>query len=668
MRRMLLAIMLLATSPAFAADLALKRVMLSSAGVGYFEYEADVDGAATLGLDVPLDQVDDVLTSLVVFDSAGGVGTVELPGRDNTRAEFGNLPFGPTALNSPVDYLNSLQGVEISVQGPRPMTGRIMHADRITESLPGPPAATVQRTRVTLMGASGLQQFVLEDAESLQVTDTALRTRIGSALESLRREASLSMRHVTLHSEGTGHRTVRVGYVAVAPLWKASYRLVLPAKDGDPAHLQGWAVLENQSGTDWNGISLTLQYGNPVTFRQAIYRSYYVQRPEVPVEILGRILPDVDTRARPAAELAKSAPAGAAAFAPTPFAAAPAPAPMVAQDRGMPMAQAAAQVQTAEGVEETIFQLATPVVLAAGHTANVPILDKNIPAERVDLSTPNDTHPLSSIRITNNTGTSLPAGVLTLYDASGAAMFAGDARLGGLPVGESRLLSFAQDLRTTVERDSSGQATLASLTASQGVLHITTRQREVLRVTLSAPANESRRVLVEIPKEGDRTLTLEGGAIQGTEETATAWRVPVSLKSGEVRKLTAYVDRLDREDTTLLDNDAEVVVSLLNQQTLTPAARTALQRVASLRQDLAAKRAALAQLQAQRTAIEQDEDRIRKNLQAVAASDALHARLTRALDADETRLEQLATAIDQATAVADKAHQSLADAIGTLKI
>src|SRR5579863_8430869 len=379
---LLLAFLLLATPPAFAADLSLKRVMLSSAGVDYFEYEAEVDGAAALGLDVPLDQVDDVLTSLVVFDSAGGVGTVELPGRDNTRAEFGNLPFGPTALNSPVDYLNSLQGVEIAVQGPRPMTGRIMHAERITETLPGPPPVSVQRTRVTLMGASGLQQFVLEDAESIQVTDPTLRARIGSALESLRREASLSMRHITLHSEGTGHRTVRVGYVAVAPLWKASYRLVLPAKDGDPARLQGWAVLENQSGADWNGIALTLQYGNPVTFRQAIYRSYYVQRPEVPVEILGRILPDIDTRARPT-ELAKSAPAGAmgsAVGAPL----APAPAPMVAQNRAMAMAQPTEQVQAAEGVEETTFQLATPVVLATGHTANVPIIDKSIPAQRVD--------------------------------------------------------------------------------------------------------------------------------------------------------------------------------------------------------------------------------------------------------------------------------------------
>ena len=663
MRRVILAFLLLAATPAYAADLALKRVMLSSAGVGYFEYEADVDGPATLSLDVPLDQVDDVLTSLVVFDSAGGVGTVELPGRDNTRAEFGNLPFGPTALNSPVDYLNSLQGVEISVQGPRPMTGRIMHADRITETLPGPPPVSVQRTRVTLLGATGLQQFVLEDAESIQVTDPTLRARIGSALESLRREASLSMRHITLHSEGTGHRTVRVGYVAVAPLWKASYRLVLPAKDGDPARLQGWAVLENQSGADWNGIALTLQYGNPVTFRQAIYRSYYVQRPEVPVEILGRILPDTDTRAR-AAELAKAAPAGAAAFAP-----APAPAQMsMAQARAIPMAPAAEPAQVAEGVEETIFQLPTPVVLAAGHTANVPIIDKSIPAERVDLATGNDTHPLSAIRITNDTGASLPAGVLTLYDASGAATFAGDARLGGLPVGESRLLSFAQDLRTTVERESSGQTSLASLTAAQGVLHITMRQREVLHVTLTAPAHEARRVLVEIPKEGDRTLTLEGGPVSGTEETATAWRVPVSLKPGEVHKLTAYIDRLDREDTALLNNDAAVVVTLLNEQTLTPAARTALQHLATLRQDAAAKRTAVDQLKAQQTAIEQDEDRIRKNLEAVAPNDALHARLTRALDADETKLEQLTAAIDQATAAADKAHQALVDAVGALKI
>ncbi len=669
MQRVIMAVLLLAATPAFAADLALKRVMLSSAGVGYFEYAADVDGPVALGLDVPLEQVDDVLNSLVVFDSTGAVGTIELPGRDNTRASFGNLPFGPAALQSPVEYLNSLQGVEISVQGPRPMSGRIVHAEPITETVPtapGLPPASVRRTRVTLLGASGLQQFVLEDAESVQVTDPDLRGRIGQALDSLRREASRSMRHITLHSDGTGHRTVRVGYVAAAPLWKATYRLVLPAKDGDPARLQGWAVLENQSGADWNGIALTLQYGNPVTFRQAIYQSYYVQRPEVPVEILGRILPNIDTRAQPA-QMAKSVPAGAAAFA----APAPPPAPAsiaMEQARALPMAPPSNQVQVAEGAEETIFQLPMAVDLAAGHTASVPIVDRNVPAERVDLDTSDSTHPLSAIRITNDTGASLPAGVLTLYDASGAATFAGDARLGGLPTGENRLLSFAQDLRTTVERTSTEQTTLASLTAAQGVLHVTTRQREVLRIKLTPPANDPRRVLVEIPRGGDATLTVEGAPIPGIEETATAWRIPVSLKPGETRTITAYIDRLEREDTVLLDNDAAVVVAMLNEQSLTPTARAALQRLAALRQDEAAKRAALDQLKGQQAAVLQDEDRIRRNLAAVAANDALHARLTRALDADETKLEQLGAAIEQATATVDKAHQALADAAGSLRL
>jgi hypothetical protein len=673
MRRLTLAFLLLGAAPAVAADISLKRVMLSSAGVGYFEYEADVDGPTTLGLDVPLEQVDDVLTSLVVFDSAGGVGTVELPGRDNTRASFGDVPFGPEALRSTVDYLNSLQGVEIAVQGPRPMTGRLVHAERVAEALPAaqggqPPApqgqTTVQRTRVTLLGSDGMRQFVLEDADSVQVTDPALRVRIGQALDSLRREANQSVRHIALRSTGAGRRTVRVGYVAAAPLWKATYRLVLPAAAGDPARLQGWAVLENLSGTNWDDIALTLQYGNPVTFRQAIYQSYFVQRPEVPVEILGRILPSIDTRARPAevAAAPKAAPLpppGARGFA---AAATPAPA------RADVMAPPAEPSQVAESVEETIFQLPTPVALTAGHTANVPIIDRGIPAERLDLAAGDDPHPLSAIRITNDTGTSLPAGVLTLYDTSGAATFAGDARLGGLPAGEQRLLAFAQDLRTTVERDTSEQTTLASLTAADGVLHITTRQREILRITITGPVHEPRHVLVEIPKGDDRTLTLEGDATPGIEETATAWRVPVSVKPGEVLGLTAYLDRLEREQTTLLDDDAQVVVRLLNEQALTPAARTALQRLAALRQDEAAKRAIMNQLKAQQAAILQDEDRIRRNLAAVAPGDALHGKLTRSLEADETKLDQLNQAIEQITAAAAKAHLALADAAASLRL
>src|SRR5258708_38009009 len=80
------------------------------------------------------------------------------------------------------------------------------------------------------------------------------------------------------------------------PLWKATYRLSQPADPASAsARLQGWAVLENFSGQSWNDVELTLLSGNPVTFRQALYQSYYVPRPIVPVEAGNRTLPPPDS-------------------------------------------------------------------------------------------------------------------------------------------------------------------------------------------------------------------------------------------------------------------------------------------------------------------------------------------------------------------------------------
>ena len=258
MARLLIAALLLLglTAQGEAADLILKRVMLSSAGVGYFEYAADVDGDAVLGLDVPLGQVDDILMSLVVFDPDGGVVSVELPARDNTVQAFGDAPLTPETLQSPVAYLNALRGTEVTVAGPRPMTGRIVSAEEVNETID---TGNTRRTRVTILGDDGLRQFVLEDTDSVQVTDPELRERIKRALEASRREASGSARHLTIRVKGNGARTVAVGYVAGAPLWKATYRLMLPAGVSSTARLQGWATLENQSGADWKAVTLTLQ-------------------------------------------------------------------------------------------------------------------------------------------------------------------------------------------------------------------------------------------------------------------------------------------------------------------------------------------------------------------------------------------------------------------------
>src|SRR5437588_9792697 len=287
-------VFLLAVLPADAADLVLKRVVLSTGGVGYFEYEAAVEGDATLTLDVPLDQVDDVLKSLVVYDAGGSAGAITLPGREPLTRSFVDLPFDRTALGSATALLNALQGAEIRVAAPKAIAGRLVHVDDETVRGAGDVAQT--RSRVSVMTESGLQQFVLQEVDAVAFADPALQRQVEAALSRIAAYRTGGRRQLTLSTRGAGQRNVRVGYVVAMPLWKASYRLsLMPDPKTETARLQGWAVLENFSGRAWQDVELTLLSGNPVTFRQALYESYYVPRPMVPVESGSRVLPPPDT-------------------------------------------------------------------------------------------------------------------------------------------------------------------------------------------------------------------------------------------------------------------------------------------------------------------------------------------------------------------------------------
>ena len=376
-RRWLASVLFAVAGPANAADLSLQRVMLSSGGVGYFEYEAAVDGNATLKLDAPIEQVDDILKSLVVYDDGGTTGEITLPGREPLTQSFVDLPFDRTALDSAPALLNALQGAELRVTGPKPMSGRLLRV--VEETSRGTDGLVIPRDRVTLLTDAGIEQFVLQDAVSVAFVDPDLQKKVGDALSRLASHRSDRRRQLTLETRGAGQRNIRVGYVVGVPLWKASYRLSLPAEpQTDRARMQGWAILENFSGQDWHDVSLTLLSGNPVTFRQALFESYYVKRPNVPVEVAGRILPSPDT-----ATIAAEAPARDAAPLPAPLQKS-----LAARSAGEampappPPASAPAQIeaaQAAESVTQTAFTLPYRVSVAAGQSLAVPILDRELP-------------------------------------------------------------------------------------------------------------------------------------------------------------------------------------------------------------------------------------------------------------------------------------------------
>src|SRR4051812_1001368 len=167
---------LIATT-AQAADPALTRVTLSSGGVGQFEYAAEVDGAATVPLDVPLAQVDDLLKSLRVDDVAG-TPSVRLPGREPLSESFRTLPFGPEALGSPEALLRTLVGESVRVPGPG-ISGTIVAVNDVEIVLPNQ-GGTLTRHRLTIATTAGVESVVLEEVQGIEFTSEMLRGQIAA--------------------------------------------------------------------------------------------------------------------------------------------------------------------------------------------------------------------------------------------------------------------------------------------------------------------------------------------------------------------------------------------------------------------------------------------------------------------------------------------------------
>ncbi len=660
-----------------ADDLALRRVMLSTGGVGYFEYETTVAGDAALSVVVRMDQVDDVLKSIVVYDDTGGVGTISLPGREALEHVFRDLPFDPDDLTSPVRLLRAVVGAEVATTGARALTGRLL-AVVPEDTVVGDGNATVTQHRLSLMTEDGLRQLILENVESLRFLDPTLDTQIRDAMAAVAEHRQQDRRRLTITTRGATERSVRVGYVVEAPLWKAAYRLTLAAGDTDAGLVQGWAVLENLSGEAWQDVDLTVVSGNPVTFRQALYNAYFVDRPDVPVEVLGRILPKRDDGALPTLPQIMAT----VAAAPRPgvrarglpvvtadgteaFMAEAAPGQAMAAARPAELAAAVSQ----EATTQVTFRYPELVTLANGSSLLMPIIAGPLPAERLALYQPSThpKHPLAAVRLTNDSASGLPPGVLTLYEqsADGPANFVGDAQLGVFPAGEERLLSFALDQRVRIDRDSRADRALTQATIADGVLRLVRTERQVTVYTIQGAARADRTVLIEHPRRADWTLVAPADPDSMTD---TAYRLRTGVPAGGTVHLEAVMERLVTDRYRLFDVSDQRLDLLVDGERLPPALVEALQRAAALRRAVSEQETRLADLQAQRNRLIDDQGRLRENLQAVPRDSDLFRRYLERLGAAEDRLDTLAGQRVKTQNALDDARADLADFIRSLDV
>jgi hypothetical protein len=664
MRWLIVALVSLVALPAFAQDLVLKRVMLSSGGLGYFEYEATVEGDANLKLTVSLEQVDDVLKSLVVYDDKGGVGGLSLPGKEPLQQTFKDMPFDQAAFQSPAKLLDALRGAQISVGGPRAMSGRIVSVEEETQTL-NDGKTTTKRTRVALFTDNGIQQFILEDAENLQFADPALRDKIGQALLAIQSNRAKDSRTLELSARGKGKRLVRVAYIVAAPVWKASYRLTLPADPNAPkADLQGWATVENLSGQDWKGVELTLVSGRPVAFHQALYEAYYVTRPEVPVEVADRLNPNVDRGGVAVATAQRER-----QFAPPPPPAAPKPAmPMQKSEMsaGMPMSQAGnvEQVQATDAATQVSFKFPSPVTVANGRTLSIPVVDRQVPSQRLALFQSDTTarNPMAAVRITNDGDTGLPPGILTIYerDKGGAVAYVGDGRLSNVPTGEKRLIAYALDEKITIEREAAQTQRLATGTIAGGVLHYSRVLRQTATYRIHGPAKEPRQLIIMQRQLPGWTLTKPDA--KGMELSEGYYRIPFQLPGGDVVQVAEIVqEQTQQQQLRLLDATDDQVKVFAQATEFDAKTREALTKVLQLQQAVAEAQRKVTQIDSDKQQIVQEQSRLRDNLARVPANSDLQRRYLATLDKQETELEAISTRRTDA----EKAVETARDALRT---
>ncbi len=250
-------------------------------GVGYFEHVGSVHGNESVTVSFTSGQLNDVLKSLTVLDLNGGrIAGVAYGTSAPVNRQLGDLrlPIGDDATLAEV--LGALRGTRIEIKnGTSVLTGRLLSVEKKTRIIVN---ATVEVDYLSLMTENGeLRTTELSPSFSVRLLEPGLAGRLDRYLNLVSAEREADVRNMVISTEGTGDRSLYVSYISEVPVWKSTYRLVLNSKAEKGPLLQGWAIVDNVVGEDWNNVELSLVAGAPQSFIQNLSQPYYAQRPTI---------------------------------------------------------------------------------------------------------------------------------------------------------------------------------------------------------------------------------------------------------------------------------------------------------------------------------------------------------------------------------------------------
>ncbi len=268
-------------------NLPLKRVILFNSGVGFFEHSGKVDGNAKVEMKFKVDQVNDLLKSMVVEDLDGGqISTVNYGSKDPITKTLKSFSIDLTANPTLAQLLQQVRGERVELEAPNKFSGIILGVE--TRKKQVGKDTIIDEDILNLLCDEGFHAVPMDTIATLRLSNAKLDAELRKALALLASAHDTDKKDVELSFLGQGQRRVRVGYIQESPVWKTTYRLVL--SDEKPL-LQGWAIVENTSEEDWSNVNLSLVSGRPISFVMDLYQPLYVPRPEVQLELLTSLRP-----------------------------------------------------------------------------------------------------------------------------------------------------------------------------------------------------------------------------------------------------------------------------------------------------------------------------------------------------------------------------------------
>ena len=581
-------------------DLPVRKVVLYKNGVGYFEHAGSVTGNQRVAIDFTSPQLNDVLQSLTVLDEGGGrIAGVNYNSTTPLAEQLKTLSLGMTDEPTSTELFRALRGQRVEVTGGPggAITGRLLSIESRTENVGGSDAdKTIDKFYLTLVATSGAVRVIeLTPTLSVRPLDANLQGQLDRYLELLSTTHSTGLRHLTLNAVGVGQRELRVSYISEVPVWKSTYRIVFPRTPNGNATMQGWAVVDNTVGADWDNVQLSLVAGAPQSFIQPLSQPIYTKRVEIPIATEAQLTPQTHEAAEEkqfnrielSAKLKaparvphdirmvteKEPPLAGFGVAGSDFGSAGNmyTSANAAVGSGVGIGRSAGGVDRAsdafkEGDVSTNafddffeYALTQPVTIHKNESAMVPILQQDLPAEHVTLWSEKEPAPLRAVWLENKSKLTLDSGSFSIFESG---EFAGEGLLDPIHPGEKRLLSYAADQAVRVKvTDRDSQRTLHHVQIAKGVIIET--HMDVLSKTYSATnsADLDRVVLLEHPRRNNG-WSLDGD-LKADESSPNLYRfkLPVAAHSTatlEVRehgpeKMQVWLNSNSNQTAYLLD-------------------------------------------------------------------------------------------------------------------